>query len=93
VSILDAADQGFAHLGFVRVEEAAMSSAVGGLVACLVIAVPPSTGYGAALDGVTALLGMLSSCAAGVTVVNIDSGFSAAMAAYRLAHTCQQESR
>ena len=73
--------------------EAALASVVGGMVACPVIAVPTSTGYGAALDGVTALLGMLSSCAAGVTVVNIDSGFSAAMAAYRLAHTCQRESQ
>lgn len=66
--------------------EAALASAVGGLVACPVIAVPTSVGYGAALEGITALLGMLSSCAAGVTVVNIDSGFAAAMAAYRLAH-------
>jgi len=47
--------------------------------------VPTSVGYGAALEGVTALLAMLSSCAAGVTVVNIDSGFAAAMAAHRLA--------
>jgi NCAIR mutase (PurE)-related protein len=67
--------------------EAALASAVGGLVGCPVVAVPTSTGYGAALEGVTALLGMLASCAAGVTVVNIDSGFGAAMAAHRLAHT------
>ncbi|MEU6083988.1 nickel pincer cofactor biosynthesis protein LarB [Streptomyces sp. NPDC047108] len=67
--------------------EGALASAVGGLVACPVIAVPTSTGYGAALDGVTALLAMLTSCAAGLTVVNIDSGFSAAMAAHRLAHS------
>lgn len=71
--------------------EAALASAVGGLVACPVIAVPTSTGYGAALEGVTALLGMLSSCAAGLTVVNIDSGFSAAMAAHRLAHTARRQ--
>lgn len=64
--------------------EGALASVIGGLVAVPVIAVPTSTGYGAALDGVTALLAMLSSCAAGVTVVNIDSGFSAAMAAFRL---------
>ncbi|MDQ1679345.1 MAG: pyridinium-3,5-biscarboxylic acid mononucleotide synthase [Frankiaceae bacterium] len=70
--------------------EAALASAVGGLVGCPVIAVPTSTGYGAALDGVTALLGMLSSCAAGLTVVNIDSGFGAAMAAHRLAHTARR---
>ncbi|GAA2361739.1 nickel pincer cofactor biosynthesis protein LarB [Saccharopolyspora halophila] len=65
--------------------EGALASAVGGLVACPVIAVPTSTGYGAAMEGVTALLAMLTSCAAGLTVVNIDSGFSAAMAAHRLA--------
>lgn len=67
--------------------EGALASAVGGLVECPVIAVPTSTGYGAALEGVTALLAMLTSCAAGLTVVNIDSGFSAAMAAHRLART------
>lgn len=65
--------------------EGALASVVGGLVAVPVIAVPTSTGYGAALEGVTALLAMLSSCAAGVTVVNVDSGFGAAMAAFRLA--------
>ena len=65
--------------------EAALASAVGGLVAAPVIAVPTSTGYGAAFEGVTALLGMLSSCAAGLTVVNIDSGFAAALAAHRIA--------
>jgi NCAIR mutase (PurE)-related protein len=64
--------------------EGALASVVGGLVAAPVIAVPTSTGYGAALEGVTALLAMLSSCAAGITVVNIDSGFGAAMAAFRL---------
>lgn len=67
--------------------EAALASVVGGLVAAPVVAVPTSTGYGAALDGVTALLGMLSSCAPGVTVVNIDGGFCAALAAYRLVRT------
>jgi NCAIR mutase (PurE)-related protein len=65
--------------------EGALASAVGGLVGCPVIAVPTSTGYGAALEGVTALLAMLSSCAPGLTVVNIDSGYGAAMAAWRLA--------
>jgi pyridinium-3,5-biscarboxylic acid mononucleotide synthase len=64
--------------------EGALASAVGGLVAVPVVAVPTSTGYGAALEGITALLAMLTSCAAGVTVVNIDSGFAAAMAAHRL---------
>ena len=67
--------------------EGALVSVIGGLVAVPVIAVPTSTGYGAAFEGVTALLAMLSSCAAGVTVVNIDSGFGAAMAAYRLTRT------
>ncbi len=65
--------------------EGALASVVGGLVAAPVIAVPTSTGYGASLDGITALLAMHASCAAGVTVVNIDSGFSAAMAAHRIA--------
>lgn len=64
--------------------EGALASVVGGLVAGPVIAVPTATGYGAALEGVTALLAMHASCAAGVTVVNIDSGFSAAMAAHRM---------
>ncbi|MED7824822.1 nickel pincer cofactor biosynthesis protein LarB [Streptomyces chiangmaiensis] len=65
--------------------EGALASVVGGLVGCPVIAVPTSVGYGANLAGVTALLAMLSSCAAGMTVVNIDSGFAAAMAAFRIA--------
>lgn len=55
--------------------EGALVSLVGGLVNCPVIAVPTSIGYGANLAGVTTLLSMLSSCAAGVTVVNIDAGF------------------
>jgi hypothetical protein len=63
--------------------EGALASVVAGLVAVPVVAVPTSTGYGAALDGVTALLAMLSSCAAGVTTVNIDNGFGAAIAVYR----------
>lgn len=64
--------------------EGALPSVVGGLVATPVIAVPTSVGYGASFGGVAALLGMLNSCAAGVTVVNIDNGFGAAMAAVRL---------
>jgi len=48
---------------------------VGGYVACPVIAVPTSVGYGASFGGIAALLGMLNSCAANVTVVNIDAGF------------------
>ncbi|HEX2202481.1 MAG TPA: nickel pincer cofactor biosynthesis protein LarB [Longimicrobium sp.] len=64
--------------------EGALPSVVGGLVAAPVIAVPTSVGYGAAFGGVAALLGMLNSCAAGVTVVNIDNGFGAACAASRI---------
>ncbi|WP_410592284.1 nickel pincer cofactor biosynthesis protein LarB [Amycolatopsis sp. lyj-23] len=70
--------------------EGALASAVGGLVAGPVIAVPTSTGYGAGLEGVTALLAMHASCAAGITVVNIDSGFGAAMAAFRLAQVTRR---
>lgn len=61
--------------------EGALPSVVGGLVACPVIAVPTSIGYGASFQGVAALLGMLNTCASGVTVVNIDNGFGAAAAA------------
>ena len=55
--------------------EGALASVMGGLVACPIIAVPTSIGYGANLSGVTTLMSMLTSCAAGVTVVNIDAGF------------------
>jgi pyridinium-3,5-biscarboxylic acid mononucleotide synthase len=61
--------------------EGALPSVVGGLVAVPVIAVPTSTGYGASLGGIAALLGMLNSCASNVTVVNIDNGFGAACVA------------
>ncbi len=64
--------------------EGALPSVVGGLVAAPVIAVPTSVGYGASFQGLAALLGMLNSCAAGLTVVNIDNGFGAAMAASRI---------
>jgi NCAIR mutase (PurE)-related protein len=57
--------------------EGALPSVVGGLVACPVIAVPTSVGYGASFHGLAALLGMLNSCASNVTVVNIDNGFGA----------------
>ena len=57
--------------------EGALPSVVGGLVSRPVIAVPTSTGYGASFGGVAALLGMLNSCSAGVSVVNIDNGFGA----------------
>lgn len=64
--------------------EGALPSVVGGLVSAPVIAVPTSIGYGTALSGFTALAAMLTSCASGVTVVNIDNGFGAAMAVGRL---------
>jgi NCAIR mutase (PurE)-related protein len=64
--------------------EGALASVVGGLTAAPVIAVPTSVGYGASLDGVTALLGMLASCASGLAVVGIDNGFGAACAVLRL---------
>lgn len=67
--------------------EGALPSVVGGLVRCPVIAVPTSIGYGASFGGIAALLGMLNSCASGVTVVNIDNGFGAAYAASRITHT------
>jgi NCAIR mutase (PurE)-related protein len=70
--------------------EGALPSVVGGLVAAPVIAVPTSVGYGAALSGFTALCGMLTSCASGVTVVNIDNGFGAAVAAIRMLHTARR---
>lgn len=64
--------------------EGALPSVVAGLVACPVIAVPTSVGYGASLGGLAALLGMLNSCASGVTVVNIDNGFGAGYAASQI---------
>lgn len=86
---LDCAEEIATHDAVVVVAgmEGALASVIAGLVAAPVIAVPVSSGYGAALEGVTALLAMMSSCAAGLTVVNIDSGFAAAMAAHRLATT------
>ena len=64
--------------------EGALPSVVGGLVGCPVIAVPTSVGYGASFNGIAALLGMLNSCSAGITTVNIDNGFGAAAAAVRI---------
>lgn len=64
--------------------EGALPSVLGGLVRVPVIAVPTSVGYGASFGGLAALLGMLNSCASGVTVVNIDNGFGAACAATRI---------
>jgi hypothetical protein len=64
--------------------EGALASVIGGLTAAPVVAVPTSVGYGAALDGVTALLAMHASCASGITVVGIDNGFGAACAVARM---------
>ncbi len=67
--------------------DAALASVVGGLVPGALIAVPTSTGYGAAESGRTALNAMLASCAPGMTVTNIDNGYGAATAALRILHT------
>ena len=84
--ILAASDslRGAAVIIVVAGMEGALPSVVGGLVRTPVIAVPTSVGYGAAFGGIAALLGMLNSCASGVTVVNIDNGFGAAVAAARI---------
>jgi NCAIR mutase (PurE)-related protein len=84
--LLAATDDLFAAEAVVVVAgmEGALASIVGGLTPAPVVAVPTSVGYGAALEGVTALLAMLASCAAGITVVGIDNGFGAASAVLRL---------
>lgn len=64
--------------------DAALPSVVGGLTALPVVAVPTSVGYGSSLGGLAALLSMLNACSAGITVVNIDNGFGAAVAAARI---------
>jgi len=68
--------------------EGALPSVVGGMVSVPVIAVPTSIGYGASLGGVTALLGMLNSCASNIAVVNIDNGFSAGFVASLINRKC-----
>ncbi|MGH3352873.1 MAG: nickel pincer cofactor biosynthesis protein LarB [Nocardioides sp.] len=78
---LDAAD----CLVVVAGMEGALPSVVGGLVGVPLIAVPTSVGYGASFGGLAALLAMLNSCAPGVTVVNIDNGYGAGVAAGRIA--------
>jgi pyridinium-3,5-biscarboxylic acid mononucleotide synthase len=65
--------------------EAALPSVLGGLVDCPLVAVPTSIGYGVSVDGLVALAAMLASCAVGITVVNIDNGVGAAVAAVRIA--------
>lgn len=77
---LSAADAVIAVAGM----EGALPTVLAGLISVPVIAVPTSVGYGASFGGIAALLGMLNSCAPGVTVVNIDNGFGAAMACARI---------
>lgn len=67
--------------------EGALASVIGGLTGVPVVAVPTSVGYGAGLDGVTALLAMHAACASGITVVGIDNGFGAACAIARILRT------
>ena len=80
VDVLDGADAVVVVAGM----EGALASLVGGLTGAPVVAVPTSVGYGAGLEGVTALLAMLSSCAAGLAVVGIDNGYGAACAVLRM---------
>jgi NCAIR mutase (PurE)-related protein len=91
--ILDAADELAAVDAVVVVAgmEGALASVVGGLAAAPVVAVPTSVGYGSSLEGVTALLGMLASCASGLTVVGIDNGFGAACAVLRMFDVHQRD--
>jgi NCAIR mutase (PurE)-related protein len=70
--------------------EGALPSVIGGMFPQPIIAVPTSTGYGAARNGETALLAMLSSCANGISVVNIDNGYGAAMSAIRIIQQLKQ---
>jgi len=71
--------------------EGALPSVIGGLVTKPIIAVPTSIGYGTSFGGVTPLLAMLNSCANGITVVNIDNGYGAAMAAHRILSALAQK--
>jgi NCAIR mutase (PurE)-related protein len=84
--VLDAVDELVACDALIVVAgmEGALSSVVAGLTDAPVVAVPTSVGYGAGLQGVTALLGMLASCASGLSVVGIDNGFGAACAVLRM---------
>ena len=70
--------------------EGALASVIGGLADCPVIAVPPSVGYGASFNGLSALLSMLNSCASGVSVVNIDNGFGAGYLASMINHIAEK---
>jgi pyridinium-3,5-biscarboxylic acid mononucleotide synthase len=70
--------------------EGAIASVVGGLVSKPIVAVPTSVGYGANMNGVTTLLAMLSSCASGLSVVNIDNGFGAGYFAATMTNTIER---
>ncbi|MEM7345853.1 MAG: nickel pincer cofactor biosynthesis protein LarB [Chloroflexota bacterium] len=70
--------------------EGALTSVIGGLVACPVIGVPTSVGYGTNYEGLSALLSMLNSCASGVAVVNIDNGFGAGLYAHLIVRRIQE---
>jgi hypothetical protein len=87
LDVISAADVVIAVAGM----EGALPSVLGGLVRSPVIAVPTSVGYGANLSGMTALFCMLTTCASGVVVVNVDNGFGAAMAAHRILARRDQE--
>jgi NCAIR mutase (PurE)-related protein len=80
---LDAADVVIVVAGM----DGALPSVVAGLTRRPVVAVPTSVGYGAAFEGLAALLAMLNSCAPGVSVVNIDNGFGAGLVAHRIVRT------
>ena len=67
--------------------EAALAGAVAGLVSVPIVAVPTSVGYGSSFEGLAALLGMLNSCAPGISVVNIDNGFGAGYLAVQMLRT------
>jgi NCAIR mutase (PurE)-related protein len=73
--------------------EGALTSVVAGLVACPVIGVPTSVGYGSSFEGLAALLSMLNSCAPGVAVVNIDNGFGAAQMAFAILERIKMQSQ
>lgn len=83
--------RGCAAIVVVAGMEGALASVVGGLVPCPIIAVPTSVGYGANFEGITTLLSMISSCAAGVTVVNIDAGFKGGYVAGLIANKVVQQ--
>jgi hypothetical protein len=71
--------------------EGALPSVVGGLVSAPIIAVPTSVGYGASFQGLSALLGMLTSCAPGIAVVNIDNGFGAGCLAVKIVNQIEKK--